>query len=82
MQSVKFKQTKTVKAFTGSTVLAPKTSTSFEWQQLQNKYRTKLKIFEIQRAMVWFIDSIPILIQRRLNLNPTRTRSHNLLNIS
>lgn len=43
---------------------------------------TKLKIFEIQRAMVWFIDSIPILIQRRLNLNPNRTRSHNLMNIS
>lgn len=43
---------------------------------------TKLKIFGIQRAMVWFIDSIPILIQRRLNLNPTRTRSHNLLDTS
>lgn len=79
MQSINFKQTKTVKAFTGSTVLALQVL-------FGNSYKTniasKLKIVEIQRAMVWFIDSIPILIQRRLNLNPTRTRSHNLMNIS
>lgn len=79
MQSINFKQTKTVKAFTGSTVLALQVLCG-------NSYKTniasKLKIVEIQRAMVWFIDSIPILIQRRLNLNPTRTRSHNLMNIS
>lgn len=49
MQSIKFKQNKTVKAFTGLTVLALQVLSG-------NSYKiniaTKLKIFEIQRAMV------------------------------